>query len=252
MRNHATARGIPAVVLAGGRPKPEWQAMGVTNRALIEIEGRTMLARVATALRAASAVGSITVLGDVPDSLEYDRLPDQGGFVENIFAGLAAAEGDCALLCTSDTPFLTGEAVQDFLARGAEIDADMVYPYVPVEKCYACFPGIRRTAVTLREGKFTGGNMILVRPAFMLAQRARLAQAYAARKSPLRLALMLGIGTTLRLAVNMTVRPGLLNVPELEAAVSHLLGGTARGLLSDYPEIATDIDRPADLRALGL
>lgn len=242
----------PAVVLAGGKAKPEIAAAtGVENRALIAVKGRTMLACVVEALRAAPGIGTVTVVGDLPDSTDYARVPDHGGFVENIFAGLeAAGAAEFALIATSDIPFVTADAVEDFVTRGAALDADMVYPIVPVAACYKRFPGVRRTSLALREGRFTGGNMVLVRPGFLRAQRARIAEAYAARKSPVRLALMLGLGTTLRVVSTLLGVPGLLAIPRLEASVSRLLGGSARALVSPYPEIATDIDRPDDLAAI--
>jgi len=246
------SRKYPAVVLAGGRAKSEIiAATGVENRALIPVHGRTMLEAVVEALRDAPSVGEVIVVGNVPDSADYRRVPDQGGYVENVFAGLhATGEAEYALIATSDVPFVHGAVVEDFVARGAALGADMIYPIVPVEACYARFPGVRRTSLSLREGRFTGGNMALVRPAFMEAQRERIARAYAARKSVVRLALMLGIGTTLRVAATLLGVPGLLTIPRLEVAASRLLGGTARALVSNYPEIATDIDRPDDLAAV--
>ena len=58
-----------------------------------------------------------------------------------------------------------------------------------------------RTALRLRDGEFTGGNLVLVRPRFLLTQNARIAAAYAARKSPVQLARLLGIGTLGRVIV---------------------------------------------------
>jgi hypothetical protein len=249
---------IPCVVLAGGRAKPELQAAtGQVNRALVVVLGKTLLAHVVDALKASAAVGPITVVGDVPESADYARLPDGGGFVENLFAGIGAhAEAPFVLIATSDLPFLTGPVVTGFV-RGAvgkaeESGAGFVWPVVPVEACYRRFPGVKRTSLRLREGAYTGGNLALTRPAFALQQQRRIAEAYAARKSPARLATMLGAGTLLRLALSQLLAPVLLTVPYLEARVSALLGGPVRALLSDAPELATDLDRLSDFEALHL
>jgi GTP:adenosylcobinamide-phosphate guanylyltransferase len=244
---------IPAVIMAGGTAKQDIiEATGVTNRALIPINGRPMVSYVVDALRGAKSVERIVLVGDLPDSLDYARVGDQGGFVENLFAGLEACRGaEYALVATADIPFVTSESVDDFVRNGRDLCADVVYPVVRVEECYRRFPGVKRTAASLRDGKLTGGNMVLMRPEFMLAQRDRIADAYGARKSPIRLALMLGIGTTLRAVVALTAVPSLLSVGHLEAAVGRLLGGTARAYVSSYSEIATDIDRPSDLEAIG-
>jgi hypothetical protein len=253
------SQAVPAVILAGGKAKPELQAVtGQTNRALVVVQGKTLLRHVMEALRTASPVGPITVVGDVPDSADYARLPDGGGFVENLFAGVGAhADAPFVLVSSSDLPFLTGEAVTDFVDGAAaraqrEPDLGFVYPIIPVAACYARFPGVRRTSLRLREGVFTGGNLMLVRPKFALAQRQTVAAAYAARKSPLRLAWMIGLGTLGRLILSQKLAPGLLTLPLLEARVSRLLGCPARALICNHPEIATDLDRPADFAAVGL
>lgn len=242
---------IPAIVLAGGKAKPDMiVAFGQENRALVSLRGRTMLDHVIDALQGAECISSIVVTGNVPDSSRYRAVPDQGGFVENIFTGLEQVENASrVLICTSDIPFITAEVVEDFCINGNALLADMVYPIVPVETCLQKYPGMRRTALSLKEGRYTGGNMMLVNPDFMHAQRERIALAYAARKSPIRLSLMLGIGAAIQVALAMTILPRLLTIPSLEASAGRLVGGTARAYISPYPEIATDIDRAEDLQA---
>lgn len=241
---------VPAVVLAGGKPVsgPNGQPI---QRALIPLQGRTMLERVTEALQGAPAVGKVLVVGDVPPPAGCLHAADRGGFVPNILAGVEAfPDAPHVLVATSDTPFLTPECVQDFVERALALDADMVYPFVPVALCTQRFPGLKRTSLRLREGKLTGGNMVLARPGFLIEQRRRTEDAYAARKSPFRLARMIGPGMTLRLALGVLVWPSLVGVPELERAISNLLGGKARGICSSYPELATDVDRPEEIAAL--
>jgi len=249
---------IPVVILAGGKAKPELAAAtGQTNRALVVVQGKMMLRHVVEALRAAApAVGPITVVGDVPEDADYSRLPDRGGFVTNVFSGLSVyAQAPFVLISSCDLPFLTGEAVtaftQDAVARAEETGAGLIYPVVPVAACQERFPGVKRTSLRLREGTLTGGNLMLVRPNFLFAQQLRIADAYAARKSPLRLARQLGAGTLARLLLSQALSPGLLTIPYLEARVSRLLGGPTRALVCPYPEIATDLDRPSDFAAIG-
>jgi hypothetical protein len=246
------------VVLAGGKARPDLiAATGQTNRALVIVNGKTLLEHSVDALRASPLCGSVTVVGDVPESADYAHLPDAGDFVSNVLAGAtASAEAPFLLLASADMPFLTGEVVTTFLrealALAQESGAGLIYPVVPVGDCYARFPGVRRTSLRLKEGELTGGNLMLARPHFLLAQKDRLAAAYAARKSPLRLAAMLGPETVLRLLFSQPFAPQLLTIPLLEAQVSRLLGGPARALLTHHPEIATDLDRASDFAAVGL
>lgn len=245
---------VPAIVLAGGKAKPELAArIGQTNRALAVVNGKTLLAHVTDALTGVSA--GITVVGDVPPSEAYGVIADTGSLVENVCAGLdPLADAPYALLATSDLPFLTQDAVSEFLDGAVALcqssGAALIYPIVSVDTCYATFPGIRRTAVRLREGQFTGGNLMLVRPGFLLGQRRRISEAYSARKSVVRLGRMLGGGAIVRLLLSQLISPQLLTIPYLEQRASRLLGGPARALISTRPEIATDLDKPADFDAI--
>jgi 2-phospho-L-lactate guanylyltransferase (CobY/MobA/RfbA family) len=243
---------ISAVVLAGGKAKPEIvAATGQENRALIPIDGRPMLSYVVDALRQAQSIGEVIVVGDLPADPSYTGLPDTHDFAGNLFGGLERAAGsDYTLISTVDIPFITGEVVEDFVTQARAFGADIVYPVVHVEACYKRFPGVKRTAWPLKDGKFTGGNMVLARTEFMLSHRQRIVEAYEARKAPLRLAMMLGLGTVFRAVGALKVNPNLLSVGQLERAVGRLLGGTAKAYVSPYPEIATDIDKPSDLAAI--
>jgi hypothetical protein len=147
-------------------------------------------------------------------------------------------------------PYITADVVQEFVRGAAALNADLVYPVVPVSLCLERFPGLRRTSVPVREGRLTGGNMVLVSREFMEAQRERILAAYAARKSPLRLALMLGLTPTVLVGASVASRRGCIGIPRLERAASRLVGGVARALLMERPEIATDVDRLSDIEAL--
>ena len=249
---------VPGVILAGGKAKPDLQAFtGQTNRALVVVQGKTLLSHVVDALQTSEGNRPITVVGEVPENENYTRLPDKGDFVSNICAGVSCyAESPYVLIATSDLPFLNAEVVQGFVEGAKQLaeqsGAKMVWPVVPVAKCYERFPGVKRTSIRLKEGDFTGGNLALVRPDFLLTQQQPLADSYAARKSPLRMAQLLGLGTLVRLLLSQKVSPNLLTIAFLEARVSRLLGGTARALVCDWVELATDLDRPADFAAVGL
>jgi molybdopterin-guanine dinucleotide biosynthesis protein A len=248
---------VPVVILAGGRASMDMEAAtGTSSRALIKVGGKPMLLRVVEALRASELCGEIVVVGKVPPSDYYNRLPDKGDFVSNTVSGAVAnADAPFVLICTCDLPFLTAESVTDFLAnaleKAAQTGASVIYPVVPVARCYRRYPGIKRTALKLRESRFTGGNLMLARPQFLISQRQRIADAYRARKSPLRLANLLGWDMIFRLLLSQTLLPRLLTLPFLEKRVSQLIAGPARVFVSGYPEIATDLDRPSDYFAVN-
>jgi GTP:adenosylcobinamide-phosphate guanylyltransferase len=242
----------PAVIMAGGSSSHAMhKATGTDRRALIPIRGRPMLSYVVDALKNTDYVKGIVVVGDVPPSGDYSSIQDQGGFVENVYAGLSglAESADHVLYVSCDIPFLTPDAVSVFMEGAIALNADFVYPIVPVSLCYDKFPGIKRTSLKLRDNEYTGGNLVLVRPSFLIAQREVIQEVYTLRKSPVRLALKLGLTAALGVVVSKAFRRGLGTVEHYEAKASHWLGGNARALHMDYPELATDIDSPADFKA---
>ncbi len=248
--------GVPVVILAGGKAKPELKAViGVDVRALAVVFGKTLLDHVVDGLSAAPGVGEMVVVGNVPASDRYAVIPDGGDFVTNIIAGVEKFKSaEYVVVCTSDLPYLNGESVQAFVDEAIKLaqqsGGQMIYPIVEVAECYKRFPGIKRTARKLKEGAYTGGNLMLIRPEFVLSQRQRIADAYDARKSPARIAAMLGYGTLVRLILSQTISPSLLTVSLLEQRASSMLGGAVRALVTPYPEIATDLDKPSDFTAL--
>lgn len=251
---------IPTVVLAGGQAKPELEAViGQTSRALAQVFGKSLLRHVIDALLGAGPqgepLGPILVAGDLPDSPDYSRISDTGQFTDNLFAGLLRFQDQpFVLIATADLPFLTASVVGRFAQDASELagrgDVGVVWPIVPLAACYARYPGVKRTSLKLREGVYTGGNLALVQPSLLLGLRDRITAAYAARKSPGRLAHMMGMTIFARLIASQTLAPRLLSIAHLEEGASRLLGGKARALMCDLPELATDLDRPSDFLAV--
>lgn len=240
---------VNAVVLAGGRNSEAMRAAtGVENRALVRLGTRTMLEHVVAALSDSETVGEIVVVGDVPPGAGYRVIAPGATLVDTLFAGLTALGSERpALAVTSDIPFLTPAAVNDFVLRAEELGADFCYPIIPLAACQARFSEMRRTSLKLREGQFTGGNLMRLNPASLQHHRETILQAFAARKSPFALGRMLGIGLTLRLLLSQTTLPQLLTIAQLETGVSRLLGCRAAALITDYAEIGADVDKPDDL-----
>jgi hypothetical protein len=210
-----------------------------------------MLEVAVAALRGCSFITDVTAVTDLETPEGVRHIADQGGFVANLFAGLeTCADAEYAVVSTADMPHLTPASVQAFVEAALPMKADLVYPVVPVDVCSEAYPGMRRTSLPTREGRFTGGNIVLMRPAAILRSRAHIEAAHAARKSPLRLAMMLGLGVAAGVAVSLLTGRGLLRIASLETAVGRLIGASARALVSGDPILATDVDRPEDVAVL--
>jgi hypothetical protein len=129
--------------------------------------------------------------------------------------------------------------VRSFLAEAP--DADLVYPVVPEEVAAAAFPDQRRTYLRLRDGRFTGGNAVLLRPPAVAPLLPWVDRAFQARKRPLQLAAMVGWGTL------ASILRGQASLPDIEARVRALTGIDARVLIASDAAIAADVDAPEHL-----
>lgn len=131
------------------------------------------------------------------------------------------------LVATADIPHLRAEAVRFVLENAPE--AALVYPIVPKERVEARFPGNRRTYARLREGTFTGGNLLLLDKALFFQALPLAKEVVALRKRPLALARRIGWDILLKLLL------GRLSLGDLEARARRLLGVEARALPTPYP-----------------
>ncbi len=209
-----------------------------------------MVEYVLAALRGTPRIGRIALVGPHPlpqavaDQVDL-AVPERGELLENVAAGLAALGGDAPVLAAAaDIPLLTSAAVDTFLDAGSTLEGDIWYGAVPYEDMTRAFPNVRKTSVRLRDGTFTGGGLVLLRPAAFIRARPLIEQAVLARKRPWELARLFGPATLVGLAA------GRLRIADLEARVVHLAGVRARAVICRCPEIAIDVDRPEALAVI--
>ncbi len=209
-----------------------------------------MVEFVLAALRAAPRIGRIALVGPHPlPGPVADRVDlavrERGELLENVAAGLAALGGeDPVLAAAADIPLLTAQGVTAFLDAAAALEGDVWYGAVPYDEVTRAFPDVRKTSVRLRDGTFTGGSLVLLRPHAFVRARPLLEQAVGARKRPWELARLFGPATLVALAA------GRLRIADLEERVVQLAGVRARAVICRYPEIAIDVDRPEMLAVI--
>ncbi|MCB0825165.1 MAG: nucleotidyltransferase family protein [Armatimonadetes bacterium] len=226
------------LILAGGRTDDEWRdATGIEWRADVEIDGKSMLEHV---LQATRPLHEPLLIGG-PDGISHRQLPSGENFIDSLKKGLENAEGEKVLLVTVDIPFITTEGLQEFL-DAAPTDAGIAYPIIRSEACQEAFPELPRTTLKLAEGEFTGGNIALITRSKMLEAIPVIERAYAARKSPIKLASIVGWDTLSAVLVGKFF-PQKLKIADLETKVSKFLGISVRGVISNDAAIGTDIDR---------
>ena len=241
---------VNAIVLAGapncGRLR---EVDSAPYEALVTICGRPMVGYVVNALENAQYVDDIVVVGPEGElrgslGVKIQIAKPKGSIVQNILSGLEfLPEEKPVLLTASDVPMVTGEIVDGFLeacdARSPK--ADLYYPIVERRFCEEKFPGTKRLYIHTKDGTFTGGNIGVMTPAAIRKSAPTADKLIESRKSPLKMASVLGWGLILKLLFRQ------VTVADCEMAVSRLFGIHGVAVQIPYSEIGVDVDKPSDL-----
>lgn len=201
---------------------------------------------VAEALNNSPSVGQVVVVG--PEELNYLKekkvsavIPNGDTLMENLRRGLACFKPDeLVLVATADIPLLTPEAVEDFLAQSRNHPADFYYSIIEKGVGEAKYPQSNRTYVRLKDGTFTGGNLLLLYPRILEQGWEWAEKMYRLRKEPIKMCRLLGWGFFIKLLL------GRLSISSLEKRFEELLKAKGKAIISPYPEVGIDVDKPAD------
>ncbi len=242
----ADVRGFNALILAGSRGgvDPVAAYAGVSHKALIVLDGETLLARVAQALREA---GAHTIAVSVSDdsvraaatALGLIVLDAASGPSRSVRDGIEAL-GAPLLVTTADHALLQPEWVTRFLAD-VPARADVGALLARQDVIEAAAPGTRRTYLRFADGAWSGCNLFYFATARSVAALDLWAQVEADRKRPWRIVRRLGIGTLLRYL------SGRLTLVAAIAHLGRLAGLDAAAVASPFGLAAVDVDKPVDL-----
>jgi GTP:adenosylcobinamide-phosphate guanylyltransferase len=242
-----------ALVLAGqrGAEDPLARFAGVSHKAMIEIGGQPMLARVIAAL-AAAGIARVVVAIERPELVEQlrteGRLPPdcavvvlapEAGPSASVVSALAGL-GAPLLVTTADHALLRPEWVRWFLDH-TPADADVAVALARDTAVVAAAPDTKRTFLRFADGAFSGCNLFY----FATPAGARVAALWreveAERKRPLRVIGRLAPATALAYAL------GLLSHERALARLGRLAAVKAAAVELPFGEAAIDVDKPADL-----
>lgn len=177
------------------------------------------------ALRKTGRAGRIVVIGPPEVLAEAQRvgveglLPEGDSGPENVLRGLRwlsearelerialemastvvqeEERGFRVLIVATDLPFLTAEALERFL-DACPPDAELAVPVITQQEFDARYPNSGSTYTPLKDGNFTTGGTFLADVATILRNEAHLRALFAARKSPWKMARLIGFSTILR------------------------------------------------------
>lgn len=252
---------LPALVIAGfdPQPRPPRRARSAhapspqtlpVHKALLQLEGRPLIAHVIDALHACPRVAAVTVAGVGRDACNLGeavrQLPNQPTLLQNLLGGLDAVaahtpEASHVLLAVGDAPLLSAAAVTWFVDACQARTADGYMAIVERATLEARFPNSGRTWLRTRAGAFCSGDLFVVRPAALLAQQERLRALLARRKQPLALVQTVGVGWLLRFLL------GRVHPHDLHTVAAQFTGLQVRPIILPFAGPAMDVDKPHQL-----
>ncbi|BBC72988.1 cobalamin biosynthesis protein CobY [Altererythrobacter sp. B11] len=237
---------VAALVLAGTRPggDPFAQAVGAAHKALIVIEGQTMLARVVEALRAAECAPVIVCcdegpVADLARALGAEIVPPRSGPSGSVLAAFDQS-GAPLLVTTADHALLRPEWVRELIDK-APGEADLAVMLAERARIEAAMPGSRRTYLRFADGHWSGCNLFLLRTPRARKAIETWAVVEADRKRPWKIVARLGLGNLL------TYLLGRLSLADGLARLGRRFGAEIALVPASDGLAAVDVDSERDL-----
>lgn len=251
-----TVTDFAAVILAGERAERDAlrDHAGVDSKALLDIGGTSMIARVIAALDGAASVASIHLSGPAEASVRGDAGLSEmiaQGHIDWTAPGPSPATSayqmltrfsasQPVLVTTADHPLLTSEIVDHFCRDSAETGCDVVIGLAPHDLVRASYPDLRKTVLRFRDGHFCGCNLF----AFLTEDGRRMADFWRRiereRKKPLVVIGLLGMWAVLR------YRMGWLTLQGALALLSRKIGLRVGVVILPYAHASVDVDSVDD------
>ena len=238
-----------ALVLAGTRAggDPLARQAGVPHKALIELGGEPMLARVVAALRESGAEQVAVSCDEGPVAQLARRLgctvtPPAAGPSGSVAAAFDLL-GAPLLVTTADHALLRAAWVGELIA-GTPAHSDVSLMLARRETIEAAAPGSKRTYLRFADGHWSGCNLFLLQTPAAGRALALWRQVEADRKRPWRIVARLGPGMLLAyLGGRLTLAAGI-------DRLAGKLGLRATLVPASDGLAAVDVDKLSDLEAV--
>ncbi len=242
-----------AIILSGGRLSRRMsRRFGVRVKSLIPYKGKTLLQiAIESALNSKTVETPVVVVGPKEVTVEVKRFSGQVELVyegenvmENAVRGARFFDFEGAfILISPDLPLLTGEDLDVFLG---EIPAgvELAVPVIKREIFEEAFPNCPNKFAKLVNGHVTMASVFYATGDAIRKNLGLGRDAYRARKSILKLAIMLGFPLSIKAIL------GRLRLDDIEARVSQLTDCRAKGIFVGLPRLAYDIDNELNLEYL--
>ncbi len=253
---------IDVVVLASGLNKiPLYEGYEPGYKALIPYQGKASIHYVLDAIRKVKGIRRIFVEGptellskELESRIAQDRIVLQEGgetFVDSVVIGLEHFRASPAVLfVAADLPLIASDAITDFLVGCAGAPTprkeNLFVSAVPKESYIGAFTKYTKPFNRYRDVTLCHGNLFLATPSLLEQPgiRDRVQQLYAGRKT-IKTALAFGWKVALTYVIGVELLH-ILTLQQMADIASRELGFGVNPILVNHPEIAIDVDEPAD------
>jgi GTP:adenosylcobinamide-phosphate guanylyltransferase len=248
---------MDAIVTAGGIPLPEDPLYPYTNgdsKAMVDVAGKPMIQWVLDALGNAQHIDNVIIIGLSPKSSVTCKKPlhfisNQGRMLTNIVVGVEKSleldpKTEYVLVASSDIPGINAEMVDWLIETCMETKEDIYYGVVPREVMETRYPGSNRTYTKLKDIQLCGADMHITHVSMATEHLDMWEELIGNRKSPLKQAATIGIGTLFRVATRS------ITLDELVLTVTERLNITGRPIVWEHAEPGMDVDKPHQLELI--
>jgi GTP:adenosylcobinamide-phosphate guanylyltransferase len=248
---------MDAIVIAGGIPNPEdplYSFLKGDAKALVDVAGKPMIQWVLDALGGAKRVDNVILVGLSPKNELTCAKPlyyvsNQGRMLANIVAGVNRLlelnrKTQYVLIVSSDIPALKPEMVDWLVDTCTETKDDLYYGVCPRAVMEARFPESKRTYTHLKDMDVCGADINVTHVRMATEHLDMWESLIGSRKSPLRQAGVIGLGTLFALFTRR------LTLEDAVARVCERVGIKGRAIVWSHAEPCMDVDKPSQLELL--
>jgi len=248
---------MDAIVLAGGIPQPNeplYMYSKGDSKAMIDVAGKPMVQWVLDALGNSKHVRNVIVSGlspksDITCNKPMHFVSNQGRMLSNIVAGVNKSleldkKSEYVLIVSADIPTLGPEMVDWLVETSMQAKDDLYYGVCTREVMEKRFPDSKRTYTKLKDIELCGADINVIHVRMATEHLDTWEKLIGNRKSPLRQASVIGLGTLWRVFTRN------IGLEELVATVSEHIGIKGHAITWQYAEACMDVDKPHQLELL--
>lgn len=248
---------MDAIILAGGIPLPDDPLYSYSKgdaKALMDVAGKPMVQWVLDALASSKHVDNILIVGlsaknELACKKPLHYISNQGRMLANIVAGVNKSleldkKTEYVLVVSSDIPALKPEMVDWLVETCMETRDDLYYGVCTREVMEARFPGSNRTYTRLKDIELCGSDINITHVRMATEHLDMWESLIGTRKSPLRQAGIIGLGTLWRVFTRS------ITLEDLVEKVCERLNIKGRAIVWPHAEPCMDVDKPHQLELM--